>query len=297
MKKIALLGPISIDYNVEPDGHVQKEYGGAIVYAAHTASALKVKPAVLVKGEEAVIKESGIFDSLDADLVIAKSDKTTSIRNQYLDPSHERRISTLLSRASGFDKADVENVNADIFVLGGLVYGDFTDDFIVDLAKKGELALDAQCLLRHGKGSEEAMTYENWPGRKEVLPYIKYFKADEKEAQILTEIEDRYKAAELLHKLGAEEVFVSHHTEMMVYNGEGFFRCPYSPDSLIGRTGRGDTVFSSYVCFRQEHDIETALLMATAVVSMKMEKVGPFRESLEAVNEYIAAKHLHVLKS
>ena len=53
MKKqydIALLGPVSRDYNIEPDGSCEVEIGGAIVYSPFAAKAAGADRIALVKG-------------------------------------------------------------------------------------------------------------------------------------------------------------------------------------------------------------------------------------------------------
>jgi len=61
------------------------------------------------------------------------------------------------------------------------------------------------------------------------------------------------------------------------------FRAPFNPGNLSGRTGRGDTCFISYVCWRRTHGIEESLRYAAALTSLKMEKPGPFLGTQEEV--------------
>ncbi|MCK5768055.1 MAG: ribokinase, partial [Candidatus Atribacteria bacterium] len=57
--------------------------------------------------------------------------------------------------------------------------------------------------------------------------------------------------------------------------------------NLSGRTGRGDTCFSAYITERKDKKIEEALLFASALVSLKMEKPGPFKGTRDEVEDYI----------
>ncbi|TFG92550.1 MAG: ribokinase, partial [Candidatus Atribacteria bacterium] len=65
------------------------------------------------------------------------------------------------------------------------------------------------------------------------------------------------------------------------------YTCPLKPRNLSGRTGRGDTCFSAYITERLDKDIESALLFASALVSLKMERPGPFTGTRDEVKDYI----------
>ena len=93
MKKqydIALLGPVSRDYNIEPDGSCEVEIGGAIVYSPFAAKAAGADCIALVKGGTDVPDVRKRFDGFSGDLLILPSAAMTSIENRYLDISHER---------------------------------------------------------------------------------------------------------------------------------------------------------------------------------------------------------------
>jgi sugar/nucleoside kinase (ribokinase family) len=51
---------------------------------------------------------------------------------------------------------------------------------------------------------------------------------------------------------------------------------PFSNRSTVGRTGRGDTLFAAYAAHRLTHGPREALRFAAALVSLKMERPGPF---------------------
>ncbi|HHX36904.1 MAG TPA: ribokinase [Clostridiaceae bacterium] len=290
---LACLGPVSRDYNVEPDGSCEVEIGGAIVYSPYAARAAGADCVALVKGGGDVPEVKARFDRFDGTLNILPSAAMTSIENRYLDASHEERISSLKSQADPFILADVEGFTADIYHLAGLVYGDFSDQFICEVAERGDVALDVQCLLRHGVPGEGAMTYEDWATKQAVLPRIKYLKVDAKEARIMTGTSERHAGAKMLQEWGPEEVFVSFHNQMLVYDGTYFYECDYTPISLVGRTGRGDTVFASYLAYRKQYDIATALRFATALVVLKMRQTGPYLGDHAEVKAY-ADEHLAV---
>ncbi len=63
----------------------------------------------------------------------------------------ERRTRTALRAAEPFRKEDIPEVEASIYLFGGLIAGDFDADLLPFLAKKGEMAVDAQAFLRHNR--------------------------------------------------------------------------------------------------------------------------------------------------
>ena len=131
------------------------------------------------------------------------------------------------------------------------------------------------------------MYFCDWAEKKELLPYITYLKTDAAEAEIMTGTTDRAEAAKILYGWGAKEVVITHNTEVLVYDGDRIYTCPIRARNLSGRSGRGDTTFASYITERLEHNISDSLLVATATVSMKMEKRGPIRGCRDDVMRYI----------
>ena len=73
------------------------------------------------------------------------------------------------------------------------------------------------------------------------------------------------------------------------HGGRSYFR-RFTNRNVSGRTGRGDTVFASYLVRRMDHGVEDSLKFAVALCSMKMETPGPFAGSLEQVLQRIAAE-------
>ena len=158
---------------------------------------------------------------------------------------------------------------------------------IEELSKRGKVAVDVQGFLRHASGDNTQMYFENWADRERLIPYITYLKTDAAEAEILTGEKDRTKAAEILYGMGAKEVIITHNTEVLAYDGKRVYTCPIKARSLIGRSGRGDTTFAAYITERKRASVEEALLFATACVSSKMEKLGPYRGTRDDILEYI----------
>lgn len=130
---------------------------------------------------------------------LASSTGTTSIRNQFLDDKHERRITTALAQGSTISVAELpEGVSAKVYQLAGLMKGDYEVDLIKVLAQRGKVALDMQGYLRVPDPVTKEMVYHDWDRKMEYFPYITYLKTDAAEAEVLTGTSDRRKAARMM---------------------------------------------------------------------------------------------------
>jgi sugar/nucleoside kinase (ribokinase family) len=85
--------------------------------------------------------------------------------------------------------------------------------------------------------------------------------------------------------MGPKEVVVSHNHELVLACEEKIYKAPLTPRKIEGRTGRGDTLFCSYLARRTQGDAPSeALQFAAALVSLKLESPGPFRGTMEDVH-------------
>lgn len=290
MKKYDTLtiGHISLDYNIDYLDNLIIEVGGAVIYSSASAYAGGHKVGVVTKLAEKDKYRLSEFVIPKEDIFYIPSKKSTSIRNKYFTADKEKRQCTCISQADPFTIEDIPDVDCKIYHLAGLIYGDFDGKLIKDLAKKGKVAVDVQAFLRHASGDNTEMYFEDWKEKKELLPYIDYFKTDAAEAEILTGTPDRKKAAKILYSWGAKEVVITHNTEVLAYDGEEIYTCPIKARNLSGRSGRGDTTFAAYITERLNSSVRDSLLFATATVSAKMEAPGPYRGNRKDVLKYIA---------
>jgi len=281
-----IMGHISKDENVF-QGKTVNETGGAVVYSSCSSYAISHKTGILTKLSFKDGKHLEIFSILKENIITLDSKNTTSIRNIYHTEDKERRTCTALSIADPFEISDIpDNIDSRIFHFAGLISGEFDNEMIKFLHNRGKIALDVQGFLRT-VGENKKMVFKDWKEKKEYLPYIDYLKTDAAEAEIMTGTKDRKKAAEMLFGWGAKEIMITHNKEVLIYNGKKYYTCPLKPRNLSGRTGRGDTCFSAYITERLDKWIEEALLFATALVSLKMEKPGSFKGTRDKVEDYI----------
>ena len=282
----AILGQPSLDIDVDFDGAALRHFGGAVVYGAFAAGALGMEVAAVPKGLWKEDPMEAIFEGAKARLFPIESPTRTSISNVYLDADREKRRSTALSRIRPYALEELPPIRARVWHLAGLMAGDIPSPVIQRLAEAGAVGLDLQGVMRQ-VASDGSMYLSDWPDKERLLPKIRFLKADAAEAQALTGQTDRYEAAKILCRLGAREVMITHNSEVLVYDGQTFYRQPIRSRNLSGRTGRGDTAFAAYLSMRLAHSIPDALLWATALVSLKMETPGPFRGSSQDVEAFI----------
>lgn len=291
MYDFLVIGHISLDENIDLQ-KTENSVGGAIVYSSSVYSSLGFKVAVLTKLSHKDKHNIRQLNVPQKDIYFIPSKKTTSIRNVYYDESREKRISTALSTADAFIVEDIpKNIDARIIHFASLIYGEYQNDLIKLLSDKAKIAVDVQGFLRNA-GQNGKLFYKNWEGKESYLPYIDYLKTDAAEAQFLTRKDNSRKAAQILHQWGAKEIMITHHKEVLVYDGVAFYSYPLKPKNLSGRTGRGDTCFSSYLSQRLNNDIDKSLLFAVGLTSIKLAQPGPFKGTKKEVEVFIKENYL-----
>ena len=283
---VLVIGPVSLDHNIDCQGNARREVGGAVVASGFAAARSGNRTAVFTKLNPADADVEERFRGSGADVYWRPSAATCSIRNQYFTADKEKRACTSLGVCDPFRFAELPEIETEIYHFAGLVWGDFDGTLFAEAARHGKVAVDVQCLLRHVE-ADRTMAFHDWAEKRKYLPCIDYLKTDAAEAEILTGFTDRAEAARLLHSWGAREVLITHNTEVLAYDGTEIHTCPIRARNLSGRTGRGDTTFAGYITERRRADIGTALLYCTALVSLKMETPGPFRGTRRDVEEYI----------
>ena len=283
---ILVIGPVSLDHNIDYLGNERKEVGGAVVASGFAAARSENRTALFTKLNAKDVNIDELFRDSGADLYWKKSSATCSIRNQYLSEDKEKRICTSMGVCDPFRFEEFADIPVRVYYFAGLVYGDFDGALFEKASHYGKVAVDVQCLLRHVE-PDKTMAFYDWHEKLRYLPFVDYLKTDAAEAEILTGQTDRAEAAKMLYSWGAKEIVITHNTEVLAYDGTQIYTCPIKARNLSGRTGRGDTTFAGYVTERQRAGVSEALQYCTALVSLKMETPGPFRGSREDVLDYI----------
>lgn len=245
-----VVGPISLDQNIDHEGFEHREIGGAIVQSGFAGACSGNKVAVFTKLNPKDANPQQIFAGTGADVFWKPSAETCSIRNQYFTPDKERRDCRSMGKCDPFRFEELPVIHTPIYQFAGLVYGDFDGDLFRQARDTGaKVAVDVQCMLRHVE-PDKSMQFYDWADKLVDLPAIDFLKTDAAEAKILTGLEDRAEAAKLLHQWGAKEVMITHNTEVLIYDGKQIHTYPIVARNLSGRTGRGDTCFAAYITER-----------------------------------------------
>lgn len=281
-----IIGQVCLDTNTDFDGRTEHCYGGAVLYSGHAANAIGKKVAVVPKGNPETTDAEDAFKGSGITVFARNSEKSTLMENVYFTADRERRRSRCLAVIDPYTPEDIPDEQTKVYHLAGLCAGDISPELLVELSKRGDVAMDIQCMLRHVE-PDQTLKLHDWPEKTEYLKYVRYLKTDAAEAEILTGLTDREEAARLMYAWGAKEIVITHNTEVIAYDGKQIYRAPLKPRSLTGRTGRGDTTFAAYITERQNCSIQDALTFSAAMVSLKMETPGPFKGTRQDVLDYI----------
>jgi sugar/nucleoside kinase (ribokinase family) len=90
-------------------------------------------------------------------------------------------------------------------------------------------------------------------------------------------------AARQLAEYGPREVIITQSSGVTVFAEGHIYEAPFTPRSLKGRTGRGDTCFSTYLGKRLSVSPQEACRFAAAVTTLKQEQPGPWNGNLADV--------------
>ena len=288
MKKydVMIVGPATRDVNIDYTGEESRIVGGAVTFCTPAAAATGAKVFAAIKANPQDEEVGKAFRLAPEDMCILPSAHTTEMRNEYFTPDREKRKASCPAQSDPVLPGEIPPVSRKMTHLAGLLYGDFPNELIEDLKEQGKLSADIQGFLRCNENGQ--LVFHDWKDKMKYLPYFDILKTDAAEAEILTGLTDRQAAARQLIAWGVPEVLISYNTEMLAYDGKKLCLCPVKSRNLSGRTGRGDTVFGSYIAMRTlGADLEEALRYATACVSLKMETPGPFAGTREDVEAYL----------
>ena len=288
MKKydLMILGPATRDVNIDYTGEESRIVGGAVTFCTPAAAATGAKVFAAIKAAPEDEEVGKAFCLPEEDRILLPSRRTTEMRNQYFTADRERRKASCPAQSDPILPGEIPPVERKMTHLAGLLYGDFPNVLLEALKNQGSLTADIQGFLRCNENG--SLVFHDWADKRKYLPYFDILKTDAVEAEILTGFSDRSAAARQLIAWGVPEVLISYNTEMLACDGVQMRVYPVKSRNLSGRTGRGDTVFGSYIAMRVlGADMDEALRYATACVSLKMETPGPFTGTRSDVEAYL----------
>ncbi len=281
---LAFVGNVGRNTLHRPDGTTEPIIGGPIAHAALATSWSDKRVAVVTRmaPEDAdllePLKEAGV------QVFVSKAPETTRSHLHYLSEDVEDRRLVVEKSAGAYSLEDLGVVVATLLHLIGVNGLEFPIEFMRDLRSSGlPFSIDMQALVRAVDPHTGTVVYSDYPHKREVAALAQKVKLDLREARLLTGAGDLEQAAVELGEWGASEVMVTSSEGALVrYKGRSYFE-PFTNRNTSGRTGRGDTVFASYLVRRFDEGVADSLKFAAALCSLKMETPGLFRASLEQV--------------
>ena len=190
----------------------------------------------------------------------------------------ERRICRPLGFAGAFAPEELPDVKARIYVVASIIAGEVELPLLKELARRGPVAIDVQGFVRVREGDD--LVFRPWSDMEEGLAHVTYLKTDRAEAELLTGESDLRVAARRLAEFGPSEIVITESSGVTVFAGGDFHYGLFTPTTLEGRTGRGDTCFSTYLGTRLTASAEEAAKLAGAVTTLKQEQPGPWTGTL-----------------
>lgn len=285
---VILLGHFAKDVDVV-DGKEKEVIGSAVYQGSFPLKIIGVNVAIVTKLAKSDYPLLSIFKEDNIPVFATESKETTGIRNVYSTKDPDNRESYFIRFAGPFKEEDFPDIQAKVIHIASLMQKEVPITMIKKLSKIALLSIDVQGFMRIKVEEGTRLVLEDWKEKEEIIPHLKYLKADIAEATVLTGISDLHKAAKILAKMGAKEILLTHKEGVLLYVNDEFYQAPFSPKFLRGRSGRGDTCISTYIGKRLTLEPYPSLCFAAALTTLKLEHEGPFRGDIKGV-EVLAKK-------
>ena len=266
--------------------------GSAVLCGAMVAARVGVKTAAVVKmslDDEHITQP---MEDLGVDVFIIPAECTTYSRVLHKSENVDERDITLLKTAGLIRTDDIPELDSRYVHLAGISDSEFDMALIDGLKSRGcNLSTDMQSYVRQIRPITREIDFGDVKDKREIVSKMDMVKLDVVEARVLTGTDDLAKAALIVESWGCPEVMITQSKGVLArVNGVNYYE-EFSNNSVIGRTGRGDTTFAAYQSWRLGHDAAESLKFAAALVSIKMETYGPFKGTLDDVYKRIEEKH------
>lgn len=277
---IVMIGHIAKDRLVV-DGRSEIASGGAVYYGSVALRRIGIEVAVVTRLHP---DDFPLLDELKQEGVqvfATPAPETSGIENIYDSSDMERRICKPLGFAGPFQREDIPDLSARVYVVASIMAGEVDLALLRSLAQQAPVAIDIQGFVRVRE--EKDLVFRQWSDMEEGLSHVTYLKVDRAEAELLTGLTDLTAAARRLAEYGPREIVLTQSSGVTVFTDGQVFQAPFTPRSLAGRTGRGDTCFATYLGRRLTSSPEEATRLAAAVTTLKQEQPGPWRGTLADV--------------
>ena len=269
------------------DGNSETASGGAVYYGSVALRHIGLRVAIVTRLHPDDFHRLDELKREGVQVFATAAPQTSGIKNIYNSADMERRVCKLLGFAGPF-RQEVPDLSAQVYLIAPIIAGEVNLPLLKSLATRGPVGLDIQGFVRVRENKH--LVFRQWPDMAEGLAHVTYLKVDRAEAELLTGQTDLRAAARQLATYGPREIVVTQSSGVTVYAGGQIYEAPFTPRSLDGRTGRGDTCFATYVGKRLSASAEEACRFAAAVTTLKQERPGPWRGTLADVAAVLASR-------
>ncbi len=261
------------------DGRTEIASGGGIYYGSVTLRHLGLDVAVATRLHPDDFSHLEAMKQAGVQVFATPASETSRIENIYNSADMERRICKPLGFAGPFVPEDIPDITPRLVLITPIIAGEADLSLLKSLAQRGPVALDVQGFVRVRENG--SLVFRKWRDMAEGLSYVTYLKVDRAEAEVLTGETDLRLAARKLARFGPREIVITQSSGVTILADGNFYEEPFTPRSLNGRTGRGDTCFSIYLGKRLSASPQVACRFAAVVTSLKQERPGPWNGNLE----------------
>jgi len=275
MFDIAFVGHFTKDTIVNPQGSTVHR-GGAYYYGAHVAMRMGLQVAVvtrLAKEDWGAVEE---LQGMGVTMYARETPESTCLRIVYPTANLDERTIYATGFAGAFTPQEVASIEARTFHVGASIRGEVPLNVIAALAaKKTRVSLDAQGFIRINENG--TLKYARWQEMSAALHLVNVFKVDRTEAEFLASTQDMRDAVRFFASYGPQEIVLTQNSGVTVYADGKIYEYPWRVRAITGRTGRGDTCTSAYLCKRLTASPEEAARFTAALTGAKLETPGPFK--------------------
>jgi sugar/nucleoside kinase (ribokinase family) len=264
---------------------------GAVQFSAMAAASWSNKKiAVITRAAE---HDRDMLDEMRrAGIVIyvQPSTESTFMRVVHPTPDPDERSIYMVTSAGYLSIDELPQIEPCYAHLVGMTDQEFTIGYMAKLRDRGfTVSVDMQSFVRQVDRDSGTVYVKDVELKKDIAAMSSKVKLDVVEARVLTGSENLEDAGKVFESWGTAETLVTSSKGVLVRsNGRSYFE-PYSNSSNAGRTGRGDSTFAAYLTYRIDHDIAASVKFAAALASIKMERPGVFKGSLQEILERVRA--------
>ncbi len=271
------------------DGVEEIASGGGVYYGSVVIRSLGLKVAVVTRLHPDDFPRLDELRQDGIEVFATPAQGTSGIANYYQSSDMERRVCKPIGFGGKYLLDEIPDLQTRLIMLSPLYAGEVDLPLLNSLSERAPLAMDIQGFVR--VPVDDGLIFQPWEEMAKGLRHVTYLKVDKAEAEFLTGETDLHRSAEMLHSMGPKEIVLTQSSGITVYAEGRFHTAPFNPRSLAGRTGRGDTCFSTYCSMRLSADPEISCRWAGVITSLKQEVPGPWKGTKQQVIDILKKQY------